>query len=107
MAEKRLFIIKKSNISGKGVFAFRDLGKNLNLGLAFERINNTGNPDKDYRRTKLGAFVNHSSDGNLTLKQIDNKIFYFTKRKVGEGEELLLDYNLFSWEGKKDFTKNK
>ncbi len=99
----QLFEIKKSNISGKGVFALKDLKKDLELGLAFEKISETGNPDKDYLRTDLGAFVNHSKNNNLILKQKNKKFIYITKKVIKKDEELLLNYQDFPWEGKRDF----
>jgi len=99
----KLFEIKKSNISGKGVFAFKNLKENLELGIAFKKISETGNPDKDYLRTDLGTFVNHSKKNNLILKQKGEKFVYVTKKQIKKGEELFLNYNDFPWEGKRDF----
>lgn len=66
--------IKKSNISGKRVFADRFIDKNDVLGIAFIKISNTGNPDKDFKRTKLGKYINHSNNSNVYY--IKNKIKY-------------------------------
>jgi len=101
----KLFIIKTSSISGMGVFAFKNLEKDLELGVAFEKISETGNLDIDYLRTNLGAFVNHSKNSNLILKQRGRKWVYITKRRIKKNEELLLDYAGFYWEGKRNFIK--
>ena len=103
----KLFIIRKSSISGRGVFAFKNLEKNLELGIAFTRISDSGNADNDYSRTDLGAFVNHSKNSNLILKQKGRKIIYITKRGIRKNEELFLDYEDFPWEGKRDFIKKE
>lgn len=68
----------------------------MNLGLAFTKIKNTGNPDIDYLRTKLGAFINHSEKPNLKLIKKDNKFYYVTSRNIIKNEELFLDYNEFT-----------
>jgi SET domain-containing protein len=74
-----------------------------NLGLAFERIAKTENPDNDFKRTDFGAFVNHSKNPNLELAKENKKFYYKTLREIKTGEELTLDYQTFPWEGKRDF----
>lgn len=101
----KLFKISKSAIAGQGVFAVQDIDKGTGLGIAFERKDTTGDPDKDIHRTELGAMVNHSESPNLLLKH-DGKIYsYDTKKKVKEGDELTVDYSTFPFDGERDFAK--
>ena len=95
--------IKESEISGKGIFSVKNLEKNEEIGLAFIKTDKTGNSDKDYFRTKLGAYVNHSDEPNLTLVKKNNKYFYKTLREIKEDEELFVNYQEFDWDGKRDF----
>ena len=37
-------------------------------------------------------YINHSCDPNIVARKIDGRIFYFSKRRVATGEELLVDY---------------
>jgi len=99
-----MYEIRESKIQGKGVFAKSDIPKNFNLGIAFKKINDTGNPDDDYERTKLGEYVNHSSVKNNLSYLADNKdIFFIAKNNIKREEELLINYKDFFWEGKRDF----
>jgi uncharacterized protein len=38
-------------------------------------------------------FINHSCDPNLVTRILKGHILYFSRRKIGEGEELTVDYN--------------
>ena len=104
LSESYNYEIKKSKISGKGIFAKINLDKNNNLGIAFKKISNTGNDDKDYERTKLGQYINHSNSNNLDLMQSGTVFFFVTNREIKKGEELIFDYKKFPWEGKRDFA---
>jgi RimJ/RimL family protein N-acetyltransferase len=92
--------IEKSDIHHMGVFAQKKIPKGTNIGLAFEKIDNTGNPDIDLKRTKLGRYVNHSSSPNLNLVKDDNSYFFITSRDIDKKEELFVDYHGFDWESK-------
>jgi len=37
-------------------------------------------------------YINHSCDPNVVARHIEGRIFYFSKRRIQPGEELLLDY---------------
>jgi SET domain-containing protein len=39
-------------------------------------------------------FINHSCDPNLRVRKIRGHIHFFTRRRVGAGEELTFDYRL-------------
>ena len=100
-----LYYISNSKIAGKGVFDSKNLNPLLNIGLGFSKINNTNKPDLDYKRTELGSFCNHSSTPNLYLKNVGNNYFFITLKKIKKDKELLVDYNKFNWDGKRDFIK--
>ena len=38
-------------------------------------------------------FINHSCDPNLVTRVLKGHILYFSRRKIGKGEELTVDYN--------------
>jgi uncharacterized protein len=38
-------------------------------------------------------FINHSCDPNLVTRILKGHILYFSRRKIGKGEELTVDYN--------------
>lgn len=97
--------IKPSGISGKGVFAKIPLSSNVNLGTAFIKHKNTTNPDVDYSRTDLGAFVNHSISPNIKIVKSGKIYLYVTTTFIKKGQELLIDYRTFPWEGERSFIK--
>jgi tetratricopeptide (TPR) repeat protein len=37
-------------------------------------------------------YINHSCDPNIVARKIEGRIFYFSKRRIAAGEELLVDY---------------
>ena len=37
-------------------------------------------------------YINHSCAPNIVARKVDNRIFYFSKRRIEAGEELLVDY---------------
>lgn len=100
------YVIKKSKIAGKGCFSTCVFRENDRIGLAFTKIGNTGDPDKDYDRTEFGALVNHSTRPNLFLDKTKNQYFYSAKKDIKVGEEFTIDYNAFPWEGERDFANN-
>lgn len=104
--QNNYFYIKSSRIHGKGVFARIQLPINTNLGPGFVKIRKTGDPDRDYARTKLGKFINHSDYPNLDIKNIRWKYYIITNRSINEDEELTLDYNTIPWEGRKGFSES-
>lgn len=103
------FVIKKSKISGQGAFADRDIDSGSELGTAFRKVKDTGNPDEDIVRDLLGKYVNHSSDPNLLLKIKEPKgeqcVVFAAKKQIKPGEELTVNYMEFPWEGERGFAK--
>lgn len=96
--------IKESRIHGKGTFANQDLSINTDIGLAFGRVSNTGNDDKDIERTPLGAYTNHSNHPNCKIVKEGYSYHFVTINKVKKGKELTVDYKTFDWEGERDFA---
>ena len=104
LATAKLWYSGKSDISGKGAFANTKIDKGDNIGLGFEKIDDTGTPDKDYKRTNLGKLINHSKKPNLQLSKDSSKFYFITIKDIDDKEELTVDYKTFPWEGKRDFT---
>lgn len=107
--EESYYHIANSKIAGKGTFASEDLKKDTIIGTGFIRHSNTGNPDKDFKRTSLGAYTNHSNNPNCNLDKSskNNKDYYklVAKRNIRRGEELSVDYRQFDFEGERSFVK--
>ena len=82
--------IKSSNIEGLGLFATTDIEKNTVLGISHILY------EKEYIRTPLGGFVNHSEDSNLKKILIDDKFYLLTKNSIKAGDELTLTYTLYN-----------
>jgi len=82
--------IKSSNIEGLGLFATTDIEKNTVLGISHILY------EKEYIRTPLGGFVNHSEDSNLKKLLIDDKFYLLTKNSIKAGDELTLTYTLYN-----------
>ena len=82
--------IKSSNIEGLGLFATTDIEKNTVLGISHILY------QKEYIRTPLGGFVNHSEDSNLKKLLIDDKFYLLTKNSIKAGDELTLTYTLYN-----------
>lgn len=95
--------IKKSKIAGQGVFAKEDLKKSINLGIAFKKKKDTGIPDKDYQRTRLGEKTNHFSKPNAKLIKKGVYFYIQTSKKIKQGEEITIDYGTIPWAGKRVF----
>lgn len=90
-----------SNIHGKGIFATVPIKKGTDLGIAFEKVKNTGTPDKDYYRTDLGTFVNHDNKANLTIVVKGKNVHFVATKNIKSGEELTVNYEKFTWEGER------
>lgn len=97
------YTVKASPISGKGVFSTRPILENESIGLSFVHQNNTGDPDRDYTRTELGQFANHSDTPNMQLAVTGKNIYFIATKNIESGEELTVNYHAFPWEGKREF----
>ena len=106
--------IKKSSIHGLGIFAIKDIPKDIVLGISHVKDkDNTGRYHRGYIRTPLGGFINHSTQPNCIkvtprlklspkywpiLKEDEEalSIAIRTKRDIKEGEELTVFYTLYN-----------
>lgn len=100
---KKLFYTKKSDISGFGNFANVDLKSDINLGVGLEKIDDTGDPDNDYKRFDICTYTNHSDNPNLNFKKEGNIYYFYTLMNINKDEELTIDYSKFDFEGERDF----
>lgn len=114
----RRFIVRRSGIHGRGVFALTDIPKGARLmEYIGERISHK-EADRRYAaehehspHTMLFAvddkividatrwgnssrFINHSCSANCEADEEDGRIFISTSKKVTAGAELTYDYNL-------------
>ena len=90
--------IKDSPIHGQGLYATESIPSGTELGIS--HIFAVGFQN-NYVRTPLGGFVNHSDDPNCGKIEShnDSTLTYYilkTIRDIEEGEELTLDYTMYS-----------
>ena len=106
--------IKNSTIHGLGIFAIKDIPKDIVLGISHVKDkDNTGRYHRGYIRTPLGGFINHSTQPNCIkvtprlklspkywpiLKEGEEalSIAIRTNKDVKEGEELTVFYTLYN-----------
>ena len=86
--------VTDSRISGQGLFTTRRLVMGTLLGISHYRI------DKEYIRTPLGGFINHSETPNCERSQVRirpgfDKWSIMVIEDIEEGEELTLKYKLY------------
>jgi len=86
--------VADSRISGQGLFTTRRLVMGTDLGISHYRI------DKEYIRTPLGGFINHSDEPNCQRSQVRirpgfDKWNITVMEDIEEGEELTLKYKLY------------
>ena len=91
-------VIKDSPIHGQGLYATEDISNSTDLGIS--HIFAVGFSD-NYVRTPLGGFINHSDTPNCYKVQShdDSALNYYnlyTTRDIEKGEELTLNYTLYS-----------
>ena len=86
--------IQKSDIDGLGIFATKDIKKNINLGVMHHitEFNHV-------IRTPLGGFINHSNKPNC-IKEKEDFLYYeetnlITNRLIKKGEELTVKYTMY------------
>ena len=85
--------VKKSSIEGSGLFATKDIDKNVDIGMSHIKVPII----QAYIRTPIGGFLNHSDNNNCELfLELDwddyrsNNVY--TTSKIKKGEELTLNY---------------
>ena len=114
----RRYVVRRSKIHGRGIFALVDIPKGERL---MEYLGERITPAEADRRyaaehehsphtmlfsvddkvvidaTKKGSsarYINHSCAPNCEATEEDSRIFIETTRKIASGEELTYDYNL-------------
>ena len=87
--------VAESGIAGQGLFTTRRLVTGTELGISHYRI------DKEYIRTPLGGFINHSDEPNCERSQVRirpgfDKWNIIVIEDIDEGDELTLKYKLYN-----------
>ncbi len=95
--------ISKSSIDGLGLFTKREIEEGHEFGIThvFDIRFENG-----YIRTPLGGFINHNTNPNCQLVEVNKDIFPVTKdgkclklvsiRKIEQDEEITTKYSLYS-----------
>jgi hypothetical protein len=84
--------IGASKIDGLGLIATQDLPAHFELGIGHVK---DGRFENGWIRTPLGGFINHSSEPNCVIKEVDDFLMIFTDSEIREGDELTLYYTLY------------
>ena len=84
--------IKSSLIDGLGLFATEDIKEGTYLGETHFKIDE----NRDWLRTPLGGFINHSEQSNGEISLTEENIRGLTaKRDIAKGEEITVFYILY------------
>ena len=81
--------IKKSPISGLGLFTTEPIKANTNIGVILIEHND------EIIRTPIGGFGNHSDNPNCEKRKYIDRWNLVTKRDIQRGEELTWTYTLY------------
>ena len=91
-------IIKDSPIHGQGLFAKVDISIGSELGESHCFLMQNYDLEtktwerKEWMRKPMGAFLNHSSDPNVTVEVRENNAFLIATKDILEGEEITVTY---------------
>ena len=125
MAHHKVYVrLGRSPVHGVGVFAIRKIPKNINVfGVmcSIPTVNVDGNVIKklphhiqklyldfcvrrgdmlycpqNFNDMNIGWYVNHSSNPNVRVDQVNQELYFMSIRRIEKGEELLVDYNTYS-----------
>ena len=84
--------IHNSEIDGLGLFAVEDIKEGTYLGETHFKIDK----NRDWMRTPLGGFINHSEQSNAEINLTEENIRGLTvKRDIVKGEEITVFYTLY------------
>jgi SET domain-containing protein len=84
--------INNSKIDGLGLFAVQDIKEGTYLGETHFKIDE----NRDWMRTPLGGFINHSEQSNAVINLSGENIRGLTvKRDILKGEEITVLYTLY------------
>ena len=85
--------VQPSPIHGLGLYATMAIPNDTNLGLSHVKFSLS---DKEYIRTPLGGFINHSDTPNCTKSGEGScMITMKTLREIRPGEEITVRYTLY------------
>ena len=89
-----IYIVKKSDIEGVGVFANKFIKKDERIGLAFEHKKTSAGTVNVNITPEFGSLINHCVINDTTYLQEDNNKFYIhAKKNLSKGTELTTNYN--------------
>ena len=84
--------INNSKIDGLGLFAVQDIKEGTYLGETHFKIDE----NRDWMRTPLGGFINHSEQSNAEISLTEKNIRGLTaKRDILKDEEITVFYTLY------------
>ena len=84
--------INNSKIDGLGLFSVQDIKEGSYLGETHFKIDE----NRDWMRTPLGGFINHSEQSNAEISLSEENIRGLTaKRNIRKGEEITVLYTLY------------
>ena len=86
--------VKRSKVEGLGLFSTRTIEKDTELGITHYKTDKK--TAHGVIRTPLGGFINHSDYPNCILEIRDDEYFLITNKLIITGEELTLQYQLYS-----------
>jgi len=87
------YVVSKSPIHGRGIFANRDLKKNEDIGLGISFYAGIW----PYVTEQPGSLVNHSYKPNTYLRWQDNGWHIRTSKSIPKDTELTLNYSNTPW----------
>lgn len=86
--------IQTSPIHGLGLFSTQSIPADYTLGISHVKMHSA---EREFIRTPLGGFVNHSDDPNCIKGVVGSCMMMLkTLREIVEGEELTVEYTLYS-----------
>lgn len=97
----------KSPIDGTGIFTGKSVKKGQCIGVAICQVALTGIEDKDFRCTALGKYLNHSSKPNCKIEKNKKQYLVISKKDIGKGEELTIDYRKLDISGNLSFLSGE
>ena len=84
--------INDSEIDGLGLFAVQYIKEGTYIGETHFKIDE----NRDWMRTPLGGFINHSEQSNAEISLTEENIRGLTaKRDIVKGEEITVFYTLY------------
>ena len=84
--------INNSEIDGLGLFAVENIEEGTYIGETHFKIDE----NRDWMRTPLGGFINHSEQSNAEISLTEENIRGLTaKRDIAKGEEITVFYTLY------------